>query len=154
MYFTPLSLPPAALKLKRELGIVKVRCLIRNKLVVLTPEEWMRQHLLSYMMDHLLYPKGFIAVEFALIYNGGIKRCDILVVDRLGNPILIVECKAPEVEISQETFLQVAKYDHALNASYLLITNGLKHVFIEKSKSDNSLILNHEILSWKELIAV
>lgn len=154
MYLTPLRLPPANLKLTREAGVTKVRCLIRNRRVLLTPEEWVRQHLLSYLISHLDYPKGYIAVEFSLKYNGSFKRCDILVIDHVGNPLLIVECKAPEIKITQHTFFQVAKYNNALNASNLLVTNGLTHLFFSKSTSNHELIVHEEILSWKDITAL
>lgn len=151
MQFTPLHLPLAELKLSRSGSVVFVQCLIRKKNLVLTPEEWVRQHVLNYMMNHAGYPKERLAVEYALEYNGGIKRCDILVINELGSPLLIVECKAPEVKIDKHTWQQIAKYNHTLNASFFLLTNGLQHITIEKS---TELAVNEKILNWKELTGI
>ena len=151
MFFTPLNLPPAPLKLTRSNGVVHVQCLIRRKKLVLTPEEWVRQHVLYYMICHAGYPKERIAVEFALRYNGGIKRCDILVANEIGAPLLITECKAPEVSIDEKTLLQVAKYNHTLNASVFILTNGLVHFSFEKSDHASALAFKEHIVSWQEL---
>ena len=151
MEFKPLNLPLAELKLKRRSGVLFVRCLIRNKEIVLTPEEWVRQHLLNYLMLHAGYQKGKIAVECALKYNGTIKRCDILVFNDLGVPLMIVECKAPEVSINKETFYQAAKYDHTLNSSCLLVSNGLIHYSVVKYGEGQDFNLKEGIVSKEEL---
>jgi hypothetical protein len=154
MDFLPLNVPLAKLKLTRISGKVKVICLVRMKSVVLTPEEWVRQHILNFLIIHAGYPKGMIAVEFALKYNGGTKRCDILVLNELGAPLMIIECKAPNVKVNKETFYQISKYDNPLNASCLLITNGIKHFTFLKSKTDGNVVLREGILSWLEVNAL
>jgi len=151
MVFKPLNLPMAELKMVRRSGIIYVRCLVRNKEVVLTPEEWVRQHVLNYLIIHAGYPKGMIAVERALSYNGGIKRCDILILHETGSSLMIVECKSPEVKVNEETFYQAAKYDNILNAACLLVTNGLKHVSFLKSKTESTIHMQEGILSWQQM---
>jgi hypothetical protein len=99
---------------------------IRRKFVRLTPEEWVRQHFLHYLVG-LGYPASLIVVEAALKYNNLSKRFDILASRTNGTPCLIVECKAPSVEITQTVFDQVAMYNMTLNVPYLAVTNGLTH---------------------------
>ncbi len=100
---------------------------IRRKFVSLTPEEWVRQHFIMYMLSDLGYPKGFIAVERALTVNERIKRADIIVYNPAGNPWMIVECKSPDVLLNEDAFYQAAGYHLKLNVEYLIITNGLNH---------------------------
>lgn len=100
---------------------------IRKKFIVLSPEEWVRQNIIKYLISEKKYPASLIAIETGLKYNQLQKRLDILVYDKQANPYLIVECKAPEVKISQDTFDQVARYNMAFKAKYLLVTNGLNH---------------------------
>jgi len=100
---------------------------IRKKYVRLTPEEWVRQHFLNYMIRQLGYPASLIVVEAAITYNGLKKRFDILAYLADGNPCLVVECKAPRVEITQAVFDQVAMYNMTLTVDNLVVTNGLVH---------------------------
>lgn len=102
---------------------------IRKKFVVLTPEEWVRQHVVYFLINEKKYPKSFINVEKLVKVNGINKRYDIVVFDTKGAIFLLIECKAPEVTISQKTFDQIAQYNLVLNASYLMVTNGLNHYF-------------------------
>ncbi|CAM3856292.1 MULTISPECIES: type I restriction enzyme HsdR N-terminal domain-containing protein [Flavobacterium] len=104
---------------------------IRKKFVVLTPEEWVRQHVVRYLIDDKKYSKSFINVEKLVKVNGINKRYDIVVFDSKGNIFLLIECKAPEVPISQKTFDQIAQYNLVLKASYLMVTNGLNHYFCQ-----------------------
>lgn len=102
---------------------------IRKKFVVLTPEEWVRQHVVYFLINEKKYPKSFINVEKLVKVNGINKRYDIVVFDTKGAIFLLIECKAPEVTISQKTFDQIAQYNLVLKASYLMVTNGLNHYF-------------------------
>ncbi|MEI7726725.1 MAG: type I restriction enzyme HsdR N-terminal domain-containing protein [Bacteroidota bacterium] len=100
---------------------------IRKKFVRLTPEEWVRQHFLQWMIVHLGYPASLIVVEAALKYNNMLKRFDILAYGSDGRPCLVVECKSPGVEITQSVFDQVAMYNMTLTVDYLAVTNGIAH---------------------------
>lgn len=102
---------------------------IRKKYIVLTPEEWVRQHTVSFLIHELKYPLSRIAIERQLKVNNLTKRFDIVVFDNLGAPLILVECKAPKVKISQETFDQIARYNLQLNAPLLMLTNGLNHYY-------------------------
>lgn len=102
---------------------------IRKKFVVLQPEEWVRQHCVHYLISEKKYPKSLINVEKELQINQLKKRYDIVVFNRDGSIYLIVECKSPKVTINQDTFDQIARYNLALNATYLMVTNGLNHYY-------------------------
>jgi type I site-specific restriction-modification system R (restriction) subunit len=122
-----LDLPPCSLRLRPQEGKVQAYDVIRKKFVVLSPEEWVRQHVVHYLISHKKYPRLHISVEKMLKVNGLSKRYDVVVFDRNGDILLIVECKAPGVKISQETFDQIARYNMTLNSQLLLVTNGLQH---------------------------
>ena len=99
----------------------------RKKFVLLTPEEWVRQHFAHFLVNQLNVPASLMALEKKIIMNGLNRRFDIVVYSRKANPILIVECKASSVPITQAVFDQVARYNSVLKSPYLLITNGLLH---------------------------
>lgn len=100
---------------------------IRKKFVRLTPEEWVRQHFIRYMVVQLGYPASLIMVEAALKYNNMVKRFDILACRADGKPCFVVECKSYDVEITQGVFDQVAMYNMTLTVDYLAVTNGISH---------------------------
>ena len=104
---------------------------IRKKFVVLTPEEWVRQHVVQFLLSEKNYPKSHINVEKQLLLNGTKKRYDVLVFNPDGSIHLIVECKAPSVRIGQDTFDQIARYNLVTNATYLMVNNGLTHYFCQ-----------------------
>ena len=102
---------------------------IRKKFVVLTPEEWVRQHVVHYLINEYQYPKSLINVEKLLKINGIVKRYDVVVFNPDGSIMVMVECKAPSVRISQSAFDQIARYNMTMDAGYLMVTNGLNHYF-------------------------
>ncbi len=102
---------------------------IRKKFLVLTPEEWVRQHVIQFLISEKNYPISHINVEKLIKLNNTSKRYDIVVFNADGSIHLIVECKAPQVKISQDTFDQIARYNLVLNATYLMVTNGLEHYY-------------------------
>lgn len=104
---------------------------IRKKFVILQPEEWVRQHCIQFLIEEKKYPKSLINVEKELIINNLKKRYDIVIFNTDGSIHLIVECKAPKIQIKQNTFDQIARYNLALNASYLMVTNGLNHYYCQ-----------------------
>ena len=123
----PLNLPKATLTLTRKDNVIYVNCLIRKKKIILTPEEWVRQHYINYLSEDLLYPLSFISVEKELIYFGLKKRWDIVVVNNLFEPIILVECKAPNIKLNQEAHKQVFSYQNKLNCEYIVLSNGIEH---------------------------
>ncbi|WP_452231264.1 type I restriction enzyme HsdR N-terminal domain-containing protein [Lacinutrix sp. MEBiC02404] len=104
---------------------------IRKKFVVLQPEEWVRQHCVQYLMQEKGFPKSLINVEKELKVNNLRKRYDIVVFNPDGSIHLIVECKSAKIKIDQTTFDQIARYNLALNATYLMVTNGINHYYCE-----------------------
>jgi hypothetical protein len=101
-----------------------VRDVVREKYVKLTPEEWVRQLVINFLMEDRNVPRSLMAVEMDLEVNDQKKRCDLAVYNRQGTPVVVVECKAPDVDIDQETFNQVARYNLALQVKYLVVSNG------------------------------
>ena len=99
----------------------------RSKYLVLTPEENVRQHFARYLIEELDFPASLMMTEHALTLNKMKKRCDLIVFNTSGEPVVLVECKAPEVKIDQSVFDQVARYNQVFKVSYLMVTNGLKH---------------------------
>lgn len=104
---------------------------IRKKFIILTPEEWVRQNTLHYLIYEKKYSKSYINVEKLVKVNGINKRYDIVVFNSNGSIFLLIECKAPEVTISQQTFDQIAQYNLILKAEHLMVTNGLNHYFCQ-----------------------
>jgi hypothetical protein len=111
----------------------------RKKWLQLLPEEWVRQHFLNFMTTHLGYPPGLIKVEYAIQYNTLTRRPDAVVFNRQGREILIVECKAPHVELTQDVLLQVIMYNKTLQANYFILTNGMQHIAATFNKALNEL---------------
>ena len=139
-----LNLPLAQLKLSEENQITFVRCLIRNKKIVLTPEEWVRQHLINYLDSDFNYSKYRMAVEYEIKYNQLNKRADIVYFDSDRNPYLIVECKAPNVKLNKNVLHQIVTYNSKLNTPYMLISNGIEHYIFE--------VIDNQIFSRETLV--
>lgn len=123
----PLNLPIYTFRIREAGEREEIFDETRKKFVALTPEEWVRQHFVEYLVAGKKVPRSHIVVEAAFKLYGLVKRSDIMVSDRKGEPVLLVECKAPHVNISQKTFDQVARYNMALRVQYLAVTNGLNH---------------------------
>ena len=122
-----LNLPQFDYKLKRADGKVWIFDSIRKKFIVLTPEEWVRQHFVNYLIAHCGYPRTLVRIEGGLHYNQMQRRSDIVVFDRQGSPWMVVECKAPTEKISATTLGQASAYNSTLKATYLAVTNGRVH---------------------------
>jgi hypothetical protein len=112
------------LKLKKEAGVRYLYYPIRNKWLVLQPEEIVRQLMVQYLLSEKQYNKNRIRIEQGLLVNGLSKRCDILIYDQTVKPLLLVECKSPKVPITQAAFEQIANYNLPLQVKYLVVTNG------------------------------
>lgn len=124
----PLNLPPFEANIKRMDGMVKILDVLRRKFVALTPEEWVRQHFVHYLMEQKGYPATLMANEVAVTLNGMSRRCDTVVYQQAGlRPRMIVEYKRPDVEITQRVFEQICRYNMVLEVEWLVVSNGLKH---------------------------
>lgn len=135
-----LNLPEFPAKVKQVDGKVMIFDIIRKKYVQLTPEEWVRQNFIYYLINFLDYPKSLIKVESGLRYNRLLKRSDILVFNRDVEPLLLVECKSSDLKITQDVVDQAAVYNRSLNARYLLVTNGIQHLCWKISDDGNQLL--------------
>jgi predicted type IV restriction endonuclease len=122
-----LNLPSANFSMRKDQGKVWIFDMIRKKYVVLTPEEWVRQHFVHYLINDLKYPRSLFRLEGALTYNSLQKRSDILIRDREGKPWMLVECKSPAIKLTQKAFNQIAVYNMTIGATFLAVTNGMVH---------------------------
>lgn len=122
-----LNLPAIQAKLRKEEGKIRIFDPIRKSYVVLTPEEWVRQHMISFMINGLGYPAALIRCESGLKVNRISKRTDIIVYSREGNPWMLVECKAADSSLRPEAFYQAALYNRTLGARFVAVTNGMVH---------------------------
>lgn len=120
---------------------MKIRCLVRQKYVLLLPEEWVRQHLIQYLVEIKGYPLSRIAVEFPLKYGRTSRRADIVVFNKSKLPEIIVECKAMNVAIGQKVMDQAAKYNTVLESGIVVISNGTKHFVVEVNREGESRFL-------------
>jgi len=143
-----LNLPSYSFKLKSNENKTLIFDNLRKKYVVLTPEEWVRQHFVRFLIHEKKYPVSIIAIEKQLTINTRIKRTDILTFSTDGKPDIIVECKAPHIKITQETFDQIARYNLKLNANYLVVTNGLEHFYCKMDFKNETYIFLKEIPSF------
>ena len=125
---------------------------VRAKYVCLTPEEWVRQNFLRYLIEEKKMPKSLMRVEMFLTLNGLSKRCDIAVYSPAGTALLAVECKAASLRLTQEVFEQLARYNLQLQVPYLAITNGLQHYFCKLSPNRQGYIFQEEIPEYAEMI--
>ena len=122
-----LNLPTYSYRIEQRRGKLAIFDPIRKKFIVLTPEEWVRQHFVNYLTNHLGYPASLIRVESGTQYNQKAKRTDVLVYDPELKPLVLVECKAAHVPINQATFDQASIYNKTLQAQILICTNGMVH---------------------------
>lgn len=129
--FPELNLPACELKIRRDVdsrrGGMEVYDVTRRRWVALTPEEWVRQNFVHYLFALKAYPQMLTANEVALKLNGLSRRCDTVVYDRTLKPLVVVEYKAPSVDITQKVFDQIARYNIVMGAPFLIVSNGLKH---------------------------
>ena len=125
--------------------------IVRKKFVVLTPEEWVRQHVLHFLITELNYPHSLISIEKQLLLHNTKKRYDIVVYNSDASIHLIVECKAPNVSIDQTVFDQIARYNIKLNSAYLMVTNGLEHYYCSIDYQNEHYVFLKELPLFKEL---
>jgi hypothetical protein len=133
MSFTPkpLNLPPYPFKITLKDAQHFIFDEIRRKHLVLTPEEWVRQHFIQFLVNEKKFPRALIQIEGGLSLNRLQKRTDIVIFNVLGERIMVIECKAPSVKISQATFDQAARYNSVHKTKWLVVTNGLMHCYAQ-----------------------
>jgi hypothetical protein len=120
-----LNLPKYSPSIRKDAGKIWIFDSIRKKYVVLTPEEWVRQHFINYLISDLNYPKSLFRIEGSIVYNKLQKRSDILIHARSGKPWMLIECKAPNIKLTQKAFNQVAVYNMSVGAKFIAVTNGM-----------------------------
>ncbi|WP_027125037.1 type I restriction enzyme HsdR N-terminal domain-containing protein [Gelidibacter mesophilus] len=141
----PLNFPKFSFRFKNSENKVSIFDVVRKKFIILQPEEWVRQHCVHYLMTEKNYPHSLINVEKEMVINGLKKRYDIVVFNTQGDVHLIVECKAPKIQIEQTTFDQIARYNLALKANYLMVTNGLDHYYCQMDFEKESYLFLKDI---------
>ena len=144
-----LNFPTYYFRFKNSENKVSIFDEIRKKFIVLTPEEWVRQNVIQFLLQNKNYPKSYINVEKLIKVNGLSKRYDGIVFKPNGEIFLLIECKAPEVPISQDTFDQIARYNLELKAQYLMVTNGLNHYFCQMDFENETYIFLKELPDFK-----
>jgi hypothetical protein len=123
----PLNLPTSDFRFKELYGKKAIYDILRKKFVILTPEEWVRQHLIHFLINQYKYPKSLIKIETGLTYNEIGGRSDIIVYNREGKVFMLVECKAAEIQLTDSVFRQAGRYNQKYKAEHLAVTNGINH---------------------------
>ncbi|HPX07691.1 MAG TPA: type I restriction enzyme HsdR N-terminal domain-containing protein [Tenuifilaceae bacterium] len=149
---TELNLPPFEALIKEKEGQSVIFDTIRRKYVALTPEEWVRQHFINFLIAYKGFPNGLMAVEQKVTINRMSQRVDIVAYNRKGKPILVVECKVPDVKLTQATIGQAARYNLQLQAGYLIITNGKKHFCCRINLQNSEYEVLQRIPDYQELV--
>lgn len=147
-----LNFPAYSFRFKNSENKVSIFDDIRKKFIILTPEEWVRQHTVQFLLQEKKYPKSYLNVEKLIKINDINKRYDIVVFEPNGEIFLLIECKAPEVTITQNTFDQIARYNLKLNAKYLMVTNGLNHYFCQMDFEKEEYIFLKELPEFNQNI--
>jgi hypothetical protein len=146
-----LNLPPYETKITEQDGKPQIFDQLRKCYVALTPEEWVRQHFVHYLIDHKNYPTTLMANEVTITLNGMNKRCDTVVYDKTLRPRVIVEYKAPTVKITKEVFAQISRYNLTLRVDYLIISNGLQHYCCRMDYEKQSFTFLQEIPEYSKI---
>lgn len=126
-----LNLPQVNFRIREEGQSKQIFDSVRKRFVALTPEEWVRQHFIHFMINEKKYPASLMGVEMQVKVNELSQRADIVIFQRDGKPWLIVECKAPTINVDQDTFYQAARYNISLQVPFIVITNGIEHYCLQ-----------------------
>ena len=146
-----LNLPPYATKIAVRDWKNSIWDIIRRKYVALTPEEWVRQHFVHFLVEHKGYPVSLLANEVALVLNGTSRRCDTVLYDRTLSPRMIMEYKAPHIPITQKVFDQISRYNLVFRVDYLIVSNGLSHYCCRMDYENHSYQFLSDIPEYGEL---
>lgn len=148
-----LNLPEQKFKIKNVNQVLQIFDSLRSKYVVLTPEEWVRQNFVAYLINQKQYPESLINNEISLLQNGIKRRCDTLIIDQSAQPLVIVEYKAPSIKITQKVFDQIVRYNMALHAKCLIVSNGLQHFCCRIDYTNNTYSFLPDIPAYAEVLA-
>lgn len=146
-----INLPPYEIKFREQGGKRQIFDFLRRKYVALTPEEWVRQHFVHYLLEHKGYPKGLLANEVELVVGEKKLRCDTLLYNRALQPQMIVEYKSPEIELTQRVFDQITVYNFLLHVDYLIVSNGRQHYCCQMDYERQAYTFLREIPAYADL---
>lgn len=147
----PLNLPPFAIKLQGTREHPRIFDMLRRRYVALTPEEWVRQSFIHYLTEHLGYPATLLANEISLKVGQKPLRADSVLYDRNLHPRMIIEYKAPTIELTQKVFDQISVYNMLLHADYLIVSNGLRHYCCKMDYEAKKYVFLEHIPRYEEL---
>lgn len=147
-----LNLPKYGIKIANENGHQTIFDVLRRKYVALTPEEWVRQHFVHYLIEHKGYPQALMANEIQLAIGNKKLRCDSVLYDRSLKPRMIIEYKAPTVNITQKVFDQITIYNMLLHVDYLVVSNGIKHYCCRMDYENQKYLFLDDIPNYQEII--
>lgn len=148
-----LNLPPFEKKITQKDNKAFILDVIRRQYVALTPEEWVRQHFVHFLIHHKGFPQSLMANEVQLKFNGMSRRCDTVIYDRTLKPRVIVEYKAPTVNITQQVFDQICRYNMVLQVDYLIISNGISHYCCKLDYTTRSYTFLKEVPTYDEIVS-
>ena len=147
-----LNLPKYGIKIANENGHQTIFDVLRRKYVALTPEEWVRQHFVHYLIEHKGYPQSLMANEIQLALGNKKLRCDSVLYDRSLKPRMIIEYKAPTVNITQKVFDQITIYNMLLHVDYLVVSNGIKHYCCRMDYDNQKYLFLEDIPDYQNLL--
>lgn len=147
-----LNLPKYETKICERDGKLQIFDPLRKCHVALTPEEWVRQHFVNFLIESRGFPAALMANEVAITVNGMKRRCDTVVYDKQLQPRVIVEYKAPTVKITKEVFAQISRYNLTLKVDYLIVSNGLRHYCCRMDYPNNSYTFLQEIPEYTKIV--
>lgn len=148
-----LNLPPYAIKITEKDGKRLILDELRRKYVALTPEEWVRQHFVHFLMEHRNYPSGLLANEVELKIGDKRLRCDSILYNKEAHPQMIIEYKAPHITLTQKVFDQISAYNLLLHVDYLIVSNGLQHICCRMDYAKNTYRFLQEIPTYEEVMS-
>jgi len=148
-----LNLPQYPFKIIVEDGKKQIFDPVRRKYLVLTPEEWVRLHFIQFLVKEKGFPAGLLSIETKVFHHRRTGRYDALFISRSGKPVLLIECKAPEVKIVSETFEQAVRYNRTIGAPYLALTNGLEHFVMRVDLQERAVSFLEEIPDYQYIVA-
>ncbi|WP_314662757.1 type I restriction enzyme HsdR N-terminal domain-containing protein [Prevotella aurantiaca] len=146
-----LNLPPYNIKMKEENGRRKIFDILRRKYLVITPEEWVRQHFINYLINHKDYPMSLLANEISLSVGDKVIRADSVLYDSYLRPRMIIEYKAPHIQLTQKVFDQISVYNLLLHVDYLIVSNGLDTYICKMDYEHQTYTFIPSIPNYKEL---
>ena len=146
-----LNLPTYEIKIARQGNKQLIFDFLRRKYVALTPEEWVRQHFVHYLVEHKGYPAGLMGNEIELSVGEKRLRCDTVLYNKVAAPQMIIEYKAPQIKLQQKTFNQISAYNLLLKVDYLIVSNGMQHICCKMDYANQKYYFLEDIPDYQNL---